>query len=100
MTPQNSDIETKKIPEDRLEEYFANFTKNFLLRESTNRINLEVLGDDLGDQFEAEDSPIFGITYELGDWSVELDVQAADRRSGNESNVRVAGKYKGYSGSV
>jgi len=100
MTPQNSDIETKKIPEDRLEEYFANFTKNFLLRESTNRINLEVLGDDLGDQFEAEDSPIFGITYEPNDKSLEFELEAGDHRILNPKEVWVAEEFDGFIKSI
>src|ERR1700704_1489212 len=70
--PQNSDIETRRIPENQLEEYFTKFTKHFLLRDTTNRIDVEVLGADLGDQYEAENATIFGITYDPKEvWAAE-----------------------------
>jgi hypothetical protein len=100
MTPQNSDIETKKIPEDQLEEYFANFTKNFLLRDSTNRVNLEILGDDLGDQFEAEDTPIFGITYDRKEKGLEFELEAGDHRILNPKEVWVAEDFDGFIRSI
>jgi hypothetical protein len=100
MTPQNSEIETRKIPEDQLEEYFANFTKNFLLRESTTRINLEVLGDDLGDQFQAEGSGIFGITYEPKEKALEFELDAGDHRILNPKEVWVAEDFDGFVKSI
>jgi hypothetical protein len=100
MTPQNSDIETRKIPENELQEFFAKFTKNFLLRETTNRVDLEVLAGDLGDQFEAENSGIFGITYEPKEKSLEFELQGGDHRIMNPKEVWVAEEFDGFIKSI
>jgi len=100
MTPQNSDIETRKIPENELEEFFANFTKNLLIRDTANRIDLEVLGGDLGDQFEAQNSGIFGITYEPKEKALEFELQAGDHRIMNPKEVWVAQDSFGFVKSI
>jgi len=51
-------MDTMKIPVDQLEKHFATFTKNFLLRESTNSADVEILAPDWGDQFAMEGAPL------------------------------------------
>jgi hypothetical protein len=94
--PQNSDIETRRIPENQLEEYFTKFTKHFLLRDTTNRIDVEVLGADLGDQYEAENATIFGITYDPRDKSLEFELEAGDHRILNPKEVWAAEDSDGF----
>ncbi len=43
-------MDTMKIPTDQLEKRFETFTKHFLLRESTNAADVEILAPDWGDQ--------------------------------------------------
>jgi hypothetical protein len=93
---QNSDIETRRIPEDQLEEYFTRFTKNFLLRESTNSVDVEILGSDSGDQFESEGAKIFGITYEPKEKSLEFELAGGDHRILNPREVWVAEAPDGF----
>src|SRR6266550_3867326 len=63
---------TTKIPSHQLETYFDKFSKHFLLHESTNAVDVEVVAPDWGDQFEAEGGHLRGITYDRKDvWVVE-----------------------------
>jgi len=95
-TDQNSEIETRKIPQDELEQYFTRFTKNFLIRESTNSIDVEVLGSDTGDQFESEGAKIFGITYDPRDKSLEFELAGGDHRIVNPREVWTAEEPDGF----
>jgi len=95
-TDQNSEIETRKIPQDELEQYFTRFTKNFLIRESTNSIDVEVLGSDTGDQFESEGAKIFGITYDPRDKSLEFELVGGDHRIVNPREVWTAEEPDGF----
>jgi hypothetical protein len=71
---------TTKIPRDQLEAYFDTFTKHFLRDESTNTVDVEVLGPDLGDQFEAENSHLIGVTYDPKANAFELAFESGDHR--------------------
>src|SRR5688572_12138085 len=55
---------TTRIPEDRLAEYFAAFTKKFLLDESPEAVDVEVVEPDWGEQVLAQNAHLIGITYE------------------------------------
>ena len=96
MAEQGSGRETKRIPSDQLDEYFARFTKNFLLRESTNTIDIEVLGADSGDQFEAEGSGIFGITYDPRANTLEFELAGGDHRVSKPREVWVEEEADGF----
>lgn len=93
--PQNNDIETRKIPENQLAEFFTQFTKTFLRRDAGNRVDVEVLGD-LGDQFEAENVQLFGITYEPKDKSLEFELESGDHRILNPREVSAAAEPDGF----
>jgi hypothetical protein len=93
--PQNRDIETRQIPENQLAGFFTKFTRTFLNRDKTNRIDVEVLGD-LGDQFEAENVPFFGITYEPKDKSLEFELETGDHRILNPREVWAAEEADGF----
>ena len=93
---QSSDIETRKVPADQLEHLFTHFTRNFLIRESTNSVDVEVLGADSGDQFEAEGARIFGITFDPRANSVEFELDGGDHRIINPREVWVAEEPDGF----
>jgi hypothetical protein len=95
-TPQNSDIETRKVPENQLADCFARFSKNFLMRESTNRVDVEILGEDLGDQFEAENTHLFGVTYDPKDKALDFELEGGDHRIFNPREVWVAEEFDGF----
>jgi hypothetical protein len=92
----NSDIETRRIPDNQLEGYFAHFTKNFLMRESTNSIDIEVLGKDSGDQFEAEGARIFGMTFDPKENALEFELEAGDHRVVKPKEIWVAEEPDGF----
>ena len=93
---QRSDIETRKVPTDQLEQLFTHFTRNFLIRQSTNSVDVEVLGADSGDQFEAEGARIFGITFDPRENSVEFELDGGDHRIINPREVWVAEEPDGF----
>lgn len=87
---------TEKIPNDQLEDYFAKFTKNFLLRESTNAVDVEVLAPDWGDQFAAQGAHLFGITYDPKRKALEFELEAGDHRVSNPKEVWTAEEVDGF----
>ena len=97
---QGSDIETRKVPMDQLEQLFTHFTRNFLIRQSTNSVDVEVLDVDSGDQFEAEGARIFGITFDPKANSVEFELDGGDHRIINPREVWVAEEPDGFIKSI
>jgi hypothetical protein len=96
-TPRQNDLlETKQIPLDQLEDYFNKFTRHFLLRESTNAVDVEVLAPDWGDQFAAEGAHLFGITYDPKDKSLEFELEGGDHRVLNPREVWTIEELDGF----
>lgn len=93
---QNDQLETKRIPNDQLEDYFNRFTKHFLLRESTNAADVEVLAPDWGDQFLTEGAHLFGITYDPKANSLEFEFEAGDHRVINPKEVWTTEEFDGF----
>ena len=93
---QNTDIQTTKIPNDQLESYFNRFTKHFLLAESTNRVDVEVLAPDWGAQFEAEGARVMGVTYEPKKNSLEFALENGDHRVEGVREVWTAEEPDGF----
>jgi hypothetical protein len=97
-TPRNPtpDIETRRVPNDQLEAYFDRFTKHFLLRESTNAVDVEVLSQDWGDQFAAEGAHLYGITYDPKDNAIEFAIEGGDHRVTKPREVWTAEEFDGF----
>ena len=55
---------TAKVPHDRLSEYFTAFTRRFLLDDSPEAVDVEVLEPDLGDQVAVHGVRLLGITFD------------------------------------
>jgi hypothetical protein len=89
-------LETKKIPNDQLQTYFDKFTKHFLLHESTNAVDVEVIAPDWGDQFAAEGAHLFGITYDPKEKALEFEMEAGDHRVFNPKEVWTAEEFDGF----
>ena len=92
----NDSLETKKIPNDQLEAYFDKFTKRFLLHESTNAVDVEVIAPDWGDAFAAEGAHLFGITYDPKGKALEFELEAGDHRVFNPKEVWTAEEFDGF----
>jgi hypothetical protein len=85
-----ADLETKRIPREELETYFDKFTKHFLIHESTNRADVELVAPDWGDQFAAEGAHLYGITYDPKDDAIEFALEGGDHRIMHPQEVWVA----------
>jgi hypothetical protein len=98
VTTENPDnqLETKRIPNDQLEAYFDNFTKHFLLRDSSTAVDVEVLAPDWGDQFAAEGVHLFEISYDPKGESIEFTLQGGDHRVRNPMEVWTTEEVDGF----
>jgi hypothetical protein len=92
----NDQLETSRVPNNQLETYFENFTKHFLLRESTNAVDVEILSPESGDQFAAEGAHLYGITYDPKDNSLEFEIEGADHRVMKPKEVWTAEEFDGF----
>lgn len=72
--------ETRRVPREELQSYFDTFTKHFLRNDSTTAVDVEVLSPTLGDQFEAENAHLVGVSYDPKANSVELAFESGDHR--------------------
>ena len=88
--------QTMKIPADRLERYFDAFSKHFVMRESTNAIDVEVLSSRLGDQYEAEGAQLAGISYDPHKETVEIEIKGGDHRVYKPTEVWVVEETDGF----
>ena len=98
MTSPNpkDQLETTRVPNDQLKTYFDKFTRHFLLRESTNAVDVEILSPDLGDQFAAEGAHLYGITYDPKDNSLEFELEGGDHRVTQPKEVWTAEELDGF----
>lgn len=98
VMPQNSnrDIETTRVPNDQLKAYFDKFTKHFLVRESTNAVDVEVLSMDWGDQFAAEGAHLYGIAYDPRANALEFELEGGDHRIQKPKEVWTAEDFDGF----
>lgn len=98
MTSPNpkDQLATTRVPNDQLKTYFDKFTRHFLLRESTNAVDVEILSPDLGDQFAAEGAHLYGITYDPKDNALEFELEGGDHRVRQPKEVWIAEELDGF----
>jgi hypothetical protein len=96
----NDQLETTRVPNDQLKTYFDKFTRHFLLRESTNAVDVEILSPDSGDQFAAEGAHLYGITYDPKDNALEFEIEGADHRVTKPREVWTAEEFDGFVKSI
>jgi hypothetical protein len=87
---------TTKIPEEQLADYFAAFTRRFLLDESPECVDIEVLEPDWGDHSIAQCARLIGITYESRTRRLEFELDSADHRIENPAEVWVLEELDGF----
>lgn len=91
-----AELETKRIPNDQLEDYFDRFSKHFLLHESTNAVDVEILAPDWGNQLAAAGAHLLGITYDPKDTAIEFALEAGTHRVFNFREVWTAEEPDGF----
>jgi hypothetical protein len=89
-------METNRIPNDQLEKKFDDFTKRFLLRESTTAADVEILAPDWGDQFETEGAHLRGITYDPKDKAIEFELDSGEHRINHPREVWTVEEPDGF----
>jgi hypothetical protein len=87
---------TKQIPREQLFKYFDAFTKRFLGEHSPERVDIEVLTTDVGDQRVVGGAPLLGITYEPGDNTLEFELESGDHRAFHPQEVWVNEESGGF----
>jgi hypothetical protein len=87
---------TRKIPRSQLQSYFDAFTKRYLLAESTNVLNVEVLSSDLGDQRTVAGQHLTGIAYDQHTNAFELYVESGDHRVYRPAEIWVVEDSSGF----
>ena len=98
MTPQSPDPQTAttRVPNDQLKTYFDKFTKHFLLRESTNAVDVEVLSTDWGDQLATRGAHLYGITYDPKDNALEFELEGGEHRIQEPKEVWTTEEFDGF----
>jgi hypothetical protein len=87
---------TKQIPRDQLFKYFDTFTKRFLRNDSPERVDVEVLTSDLGDQRVVEGVALIGITYDPHTNALEFERESGDHRAFHPREVWVSEEAGGF----
>jgi hypothetical protein len=79
-----------------MQKYFEYFNKRFLLNESTDVADVQVVGRDLGDQVATEGVHLIGITYDPRTQSLEVELEAGDLRSYRPKEVWAVEETDGF----
>jgi hypothetical protein len=88
--------ETKRICREDLESYFDAFTRHFLMRDSTNAADVELVAPDWGDQFAAEGAHLRGITYDPKDNAIDFELEGFNHLIPDPREVWVIEELDGF----
>jgi hypothetical protein len=66
---------TTRIPPDKLQRYFDTFTKRFLLDDSPEAIDAEIIAPELGDQEAIEGAHLSGVSYDPREGTLEFALE-------------------------
>lgn len=87
---------TTQLSSATMADYFNKFTKRYLVNESTDVVDVEVVSPALGDQVEASGAHLRGITYEPKRNALELELEAGDVRTFQPKEVWVVEEDNGF----
>jgi hypothetical protein len=87
---------TIQLSPDHMAEYFEAFTRRYLVNESTDVADVEVLSPTLGDQPMATGSHLLGISYEPKRNALEVELEAGDVRTFQPKEVWVVEEENGF----
>ena len=87
---------TTNIPLDQLASYLESFTKRFLQDGSPEAIDVQIVADDIGDQYATEGARLRGITYEENTHHLEFELEAGDHRIADAQEVWAVEEPDGF----
>src|SRR3954468_16375581 len=87
---------TIQLSPARMADYFATFTKRYLVNESADVADIEVLSPALGDQPVATGRHLLGITYEPKRNALEVELESGDVRTFQPKEVWVVEEENGF----
>jgi hypothetical protein len=87
---------TIQLSPARMADYFATFTRRYLMNESTDVADVEVLSTTLGDQPTTTGSHLLGITYEPNRNVLEVELESGDMRTFQPKEVWVVEEENGF----
>jgi uncharacterized protein DUF5335 len=92
--------ETKRIPSDQLTRYFDAFSKKFLMADSAESADVEVIGTDVGDQPLANKVRLLGVDYDPHTNALELELESGDHRAYKPREVWAVEEPDGFVSSI
>ena len=92
--------ETKRIARDQLTRYFDAFSKKFLMADSTESADVEVIGTDVGDQPLANKVRLLGVDYDPHTNALELELESGDHRAYKPREVWAVEEADGFISSI
>jgi len=87
--------ETKRISTDQLTQYFDAFSKRFLMSDSPDSADVEILGES-GDQHIASGVRLLGVDYDPHTNALELELESGDHRSYRPREVWAVEESDGF----
>ena len=88
--------ETKRIAHDQLTRYFDAFSKRFLMSDSPEAADVEIVGEELGDQHLARGVRLLGVDYDPHTNALELELESGDHRAFNPREVWAIEESDGF----
>ena len=92
--------ETKRIPSDQLTRYFDAFSKKFLMADSPDSADVEIIGTDVGDQPLAQGVRLLGVDYDPHTNALELELESGDHRAYKPREVWAVEEADGFVSSI
>lgn len=87
---------TTQIPRERLEDFFNQFSRRFLIDGSPEAVDVEVLEPDWGAQYLAQGARLLGITYDPRTNALEFEIDSGDHRVYGPQEVWVLEEQDGF----
>jgi hypothetical protein len=87
---------TIQLSPAHMADYFATFTKRYLMNETTDVADVEVVSPTLGDQPVETGGRLLGITYEPRRNALEVELDSGDIRTFQPKEVWVVEEENGF----
>jgi hypothetical protein len=91
---------TKRIAPDQLTTYFDAFSKRFLMGDSPETADVELLSSDRGDQPVVSKVRLLGVDYDPHTNALELELESGDHRAFNPREVWAVEDADGFISSL
>ena len=92
--------ETRRIARDQLTQYFDKFSRRFLMADSPESADVEIVDKDLGAQKVANKVRLLGVDYDPHTNALELELESGDHRAFNPREVWAVEESDGFISSL